>query len=117
MSEELHCSRYYTDGLLVCLVALCAAENDVVHAAYLALALALFRRRDALRSARNRLFRWLVAYNLVVMALVLAYQAPLERLFGFDFGANPRLVRLRVDCFSLACHLPILCWCRYCMPL
>ena len=40
--------------MLVAVVALCTQENDVIHAGYLALALLFFRRRDALRTERNR---------------------------------------------------------------
>ena len=46
--------RHYTDLVLVAVVALCTLENDVIHAGYLALALLFFRRRDALRTERNR---------------------------------------------------------------
>ena len=46
--------RHYTDLVLVAVVALCTQENDVIHAGYLALALLFFRRRDALRTERNR---------------------------------------------------------------
>ena len=46
--------RHYTDLVLVAVVALCTQENDVIHAGYLALALLYFRRRDALRTERNR---------------------------------------------------------------
>lgn len=47
-------SRHYLDFLLVCVVALCTLENDLLHAGYLALALAFFRSRIALRIRRNR---------------------------------------------------------------
>ena len=83
--------RHYTDALLVAVVGLCTLENDVVHAAYLALALLLFRRRDALRLEGGRLFRWLPAYNFGVMLLTLLYQAPLADVWGRPHG--PRLVR------------------------
>jgi hypothetical protein len=83
--------RHYTDALLVAVVGLCTLENDVVHAAYLALALLLFRRRDALRLEGGRLFRWLPAYNFGVMLLTLLYQAPLEAVWGRPRG--PRLAR------------------------
>lgn len=46
--------RHYTDLVLVAVVALCTQENDVIHAGYLALALLFFRRRDSLRTERNR---------------------------------------------------------------
>lgn len=46
--------RHYLDFLLVCVVALCTLENDMLHAGYLALALAFFRSRIALRIKRNR---------------------------------------------------------------
>ena len=83
--------RHYTDALLVAVVGLCTLENDVVHAAYLALALLLFRRRDALRLEGNSLIRWLPAYNFGVMLLTLLYQAPLEAVWGRPRG--PRLAR------------------------
>lgn len=54
LHATLHTCRHYLDGLLVAVVALCTLENDIVHAAYLALALAFFRSRIALRVRRNR---------------------------------------------------------------
>ncbi len=89
--EPLTARRHYTDMVLVAVVALCTLENDVIHAAYLALALLLFRRRDALRLQGGRLFRWLPAYNFAVMLLTLLYQAPFEDVWGRPYG--PRLVR------------------------
>jgi len=73
--------RHYMDVVLVAVVALCTVENDVIHAAYLAIALLLFRRRDTLRHRGNTLFRWLPAYNFAVMLLTLAYQAPWPAIF------------------------------------
>ena len=88
---SLRGARHYTDALLVAVVGLCTLENDVIHAAYLALALLLFRRRGALRLQGNALFRWLPAYNFGVMALTLLYQAPFGDVWGRRHG--PRLVR------------------------
>ena len=45
--------------MLVAVVVLCTLENDVIHAAYLAIALLLFRRRDALRSSSEPSIAWL----------------------------------------------------------
>lgn len=70
------------DVVLVAVVALCTVENDVIHAAYLAIALLLFRQRDTLRFGGNRLFKWLPLYNFLVMLITLAYQAPWPELFG-----------------------------------
>ncbi|KAK9863698.1 hypothetical protein WJX84_001768 [Apatococcus fuscideae] len=72
--------RYYTDGVLVAVVALCALDNDIIHAAYLAIALLLFRQRDQLREQGNFLFKWLVIYNFLVMLTTIVYQAPLYQL-------------------------------------
>lgn len=83
--------RHYTDVVLVAVVALCTLENDVIHAAYLAIALLLFRRRDVLRTERQTLFRWLPLYNFAVMLLTLLYQSPFEDLWGHSLG--PSLVR------------------------
>jgi len=74
--------RHYMDIVLIAVVALCTVENDVIHAAYLAIALLLFRRRDTLRSEGNRLFRWLPIYNFAVMLVTLAYQAPWPTIYG-----------------------------------
>ena len=82
--------RHFTDVLLVAVVALCTLENDVIHAAYLAIALLLFRRRDVLRTERQSLFRWLPLYNFAVMLLTIAYQAPFENIWGH--ALQPRLV-------------------------
>lgn len=84
--------------LLVAVVALCTVENDVIHAAYLAIALLLFRRRDTLRSERGVLFKWLPLYNFLVMAVTLAYQAPFNATW--DRSLRPYLV----GCLLL--HLP-----------
>ena len=64
------------------MVALCALENDVIHAGYLALALLLFRRRETLRVERSKLFKWMAIYNFAVMVLTLAFQAPFEDAWG-----------------------------------
>ena len=72
--------RYYTDAVLVAVVGLCALDNDIIHAAYLAIALLLFRQRDQLREQGNFLFKWLVIYNFLVMLTTIVYQAPLYRL-------------------------------------
>ena len=64
------------DIVLIAVVALCTVENDVIHAAYLAIALLLFRRRDALRFEGNKWFKWLPVYNFIVMLITLIYQAP-----------------------------------------
>ena len=52
--------------MLVAVVALCTQENDVIHAGYLALALLFFRRRDALRTERNR-YRYLTYHALGIL--------------------------------------------------
>lgn len=82
--------RHYTDVLLIAVVGLCTVENDVIHAAYLAIALLLFRRRDALRAERQSLFRWLPLYNFTVMLITLAYQAPFNS--SWDRSLQPYLV-------------------------
>ena len=83
------------DIVLIAVVALCTAENDVIHAAYLALALLLFRRRDTLRAEGNRLFKWLPIYNFIVMLITLAYQAPLLEISEkWDAGRRVRTAQL-----------------------
>lgn len=69
------------DVVLIAVVALCTVENDVIHAAYLAIALLFFRRRDALRREGNKWFRWLPTYNFLVMLITLIYQAPWPAIF------------------------------------
>ena len=91
--------RHYTDALLVAVIALCTVENDVIHAAYLALALLLFRRRDALRTERQSLFKWLPLYNFLVMLITLAYQAPFNS--AWDHSLRPYLVSHK-SVFSLS---------------
>ena len=81
-SFHAHLCRHYTDAVLITVVALCALENDVIHAGYLALALLLFRRRETLRVERSKLFKWMAIYNFAVMALTLAFQAPFEDAWG-----------------------------------
>jgi hypothetical protein len=63
---------------------LCITQKDLLHAGYLAITLLFFRQRTALMTApaarqgtaakAARLFLWLPAFNLVVMALTLLYQ-------------------------------------------
>jgi hypothetical protein len=55
--------RHYTDVVLVAVVVLCTLENDVIHAAYLAIALLLFRRRDSLRCAPDLALRFPHAHS------------------------------------------------------
>lgn len=93
---NLLCCRHYTDVVLVAVVALCTLENDVIHAAYLAIALLLFRRRDVLRAERQALFRWLPLYNFAVMLLTLLYQSPFEDIWGHSLA--PSLVRHFLSC-------------------
>ena len=73
--------RHYMDVVLIAVVVLCTVENDVIHAAYLAIALLLFRRRDTLRYDGNKLFKWLPLYNFLVMLVTLIYQAPWPALY------------------------------------
>eukprot|EP00892_Ulva_mutabilis_P011706 jgi/Ulvmu1/8908/UM049_0090.1 len=68
--------RLSLDVLMVVVVALCAVQRDLIHAAYLALTLWLFRHREALRLQGNRLFFWLPLANLCVIVLMLLFQAP-----------------------------------------
>ena len=82
------------DIVLIAVVALCTAENDVIHATYLAIALLLFRRRDTLRAEGNRLFKWLPIYNFIVMLITLAYQAPLPEISEkWDLGRQVSTAR------------------------
>lgn len=74
--------------VLIAVVGLCTLENDVIHAAYLAIALLLFRRRDTLRTERHNLFKWLPLYNFAVMLLTLLYQSPFEDIWGQSLGPS-----------------------------
>lgn len=69
--------------LQVCVAGLCIKQRDLLHAGYLAITLLLFRQRAVLMAAvptgggavkGARLFLWLPAFNLLVMALTLLYQ-------------------------------------------
>lgn len=84
--------RHSIEVVLVAVVGLCTLENDVIHAAYLAVVLLLFRRRDALRLEGNHLFRLLSIYNFAVMLMTLLYQAPIINKWGRPYG--PELVRI-----------------------
>ena len=64
----------------------------MIHAAYLAVVLLLFRRRDALRLEGNRLFRLLSICNFAVMLMTLLYQAPVINKWGRPHGSE--LVRM-----------------------
>lgn len=76
------------DIVLIAVVALCTVENDVIHAAYLAIALLLFRRRDTLRYEGNKLFKWLPVYNFLVMLVTLIYQAPWPKIIDSHYKAH-----------------------------
>lgn len=80
--------RLSLDVLMVVVVALCAVQRDLIHAAYLALTLWLFRHREALRLQGNRLFFWLPLANLCVIVLMLLSQAPWRRLARWAAGPN-----------------------------
>ena len=84
--------RHSIEVVLVAVVGLCTLENDCIHAAYLAVVLLLFRRRDALRLEGNRLFRLLSICNFAVMLMTLLYQAPVINKWGRPYG--PELVRM-----------------------
>lgn len=66
------------------MAALCIKQKDLLHAGYLAITLLFFRQRTQLMMApaaphgalarAARLFLWLPAFNLLVMALTLLYQ-------------------------------------------
>lgn len=88
--------RRSLDILLVVVVALCTLDNDIIHAGYLALGLFFFRSRVKLRARRNSLFAWLPLYNFVVMAIVLAYQAPFADVWDWplDDGTSCTLAHL-----------------------
>jgi hypothetical protein len=69
--------------LQVCVAGLCIKQKDLLHAGYLAITLLFFRQRAVLMAAMPagvgaakgaRLFLWLPAFNLLVMALTLLYQ-------------------------------------------
>lgn len=80
--------RLSLDVLMVVVVALCAVQRDLIHAAYLALTLWLFRHREALRLQGNRLFFWLPLANLCVIVLMLLFQAPWLQLAQWIFGTR-----------------------------
>lgn len=90
--KKLCCCRHYMDIVLIAVVVLCTVENDVIHAAYLAIALLLFRRRDALRYEGNKWFKWLPIYNFAVMLITLIYQAPWPSLW--DGSSKPRPMKV-----------------------
>ena len=98
-----HLCRHYTDAVLITVVALCALENDVIHAGYLALALLLFRRRETLRVERSKLFKWMAIYNFAVIVLTLAFQAPFEDAWGSIW--EPQRKVSSVALLARLCHL------------
>jgi hypothetical protein len=75
--------RLSLDFLMVLMVALCTVQRDFIHAAYLALTLWLFRRREELRKQGNKLFFWLPFANLCVIVLMLVFQAPWQELVAW----------------------------------
>jgi hypothetical protein len=70
--------RFSLDLLMIFVVALCCAQRDLIHAAYLSLTLFLFRRREALRLRGNALFLWLPLATYCVIAALLLFQAPVS---------------------------------------
>lgn len=76
--DHLHfwACRFSLDALMIFVVALCCVQRDLIHAAYLALTLLLFRRREELRLRGNGLFVWMPLANVCVVAAMLLYQTP-----------------------------------------
>jgi hypothetical protein len=71
------------DAVLVAVLCACAAQRDLLHAGYLAIALVLFRRRgaalasshgDEVAAAASRLALWLPGFNFAALLVLLLYQ-------------------------------------------
>lgn len=80
--------RRSLEALLIAVVLVCVMENDIIHAGYLAIALFFFRSRLTLRAKRNSAFAILPAYNMAVMAVALAYQAPIPNSSGDELHGS-----------------------------
>jgi hypothetical protein len=74
--------RFSLDALMIFVVALCCVERDLIHAAYLALTLFLFRRREELRLRGNGLFIWMQLANFCVIVAMLLFQTPWAALWA-----------------------------------
>ena len=68
--------RFSLDALMIFIVGFCCFQRDLIHAAYLALTLYLFRRREGLRLRGNGLFVWMLAANYCVLVSLLLFQIP-----------------------------------------
>ena len=73
--------RFSLDALMIFVVGLCCIQRDLIHAAYLALTLFFFRRREVLRLRGNEVFIWMPFANYCVIVAFLLFQAPVDRLW------------------------------------
>ena len=81
--------RFSLDALMILVVALCCVQRDLIHAAYLALTLFLFRRREELRLRGNGLFVWMPLANFSFMVLLILFQVPWGAFWGSEPLAQP----------------------------
>ncbi|XP_022992489.1 piezo-type mechanosensitive ion channel homolog [Cucurbita maxima] len=74
---RLYCYCHLLDLVLALILITGTLEYDVLHLGYLAFALVFFRLRLEILKKKNKVFKFLRAYNFALIILSLAYQSPL----------------------------------------
>lgn len=73
---RLYCYCHLLDLVLALILITGTLEYDILHLGYLAFALIFFRMRLEILKKKNKIFKFLRIYNLVLIVLSLAYQSP-----------------------------------------
>ncbi|TYK18291.1 piezo-type mechanosensitive ion channel-like protein [Cucumis melo var. makuwa] len=73
---RLYCYCHLLDLVLALILITGTLEYDVLHLGYLAFALVFFRLRLEILKKKNKVFKFLRAYNFALIILSLAYQSP-----------------------------------------
>lgn len=74
---RLYCYCHLLDLVLALILITGTLEYDVLHLGYLGFALVFFRLRLEILKKKNKVFKFLRAYNFALIILSLAYQSPL----------------------------------------
>lgn len=81
---RVYCYCHLLDLVLALMLITGTLEYDILHLGYLGFALIFFRMRLTILKKKNKIFKYLRAYNFTVIFLSLAYQSPF--IGGFKAG-------------------------------
>lgn len=73
---RVYCYCHLLDLVLTLILITGTLEYDILHLGYLGFALIFFRMRLTILKKKNKIFKYLRAYNFAVIVLSLAYQSP-----------------------------------------